>query len=136
MASCSYLCCLVPEPLWTTEEKEKFWNVLEAYLRELVCCEMPLPIANVDFRQKKKRNSKSYRDLCRSITREYLWSGRYSLAVSFYKAILTGSSKAGCVHTETQLQDIKKIFMEKPFRGYVFYFCRDISPFTVFQQSY
>ena len=118
MASCSYLCCLVPEPLWTMDEKEKFWKVLEAYLRQLVCLEMQLPIVNVDLTKRKKHSSKLYRDMYRSITREYLWSGRYSLAVSFYKAILNGSSKAGYVHTETQLQDIKKIFMEKPFRGY------------------
>ena len=113
MTSCSYLCWLVPEPLWTSNEKERFWDILEAYLKQLINGEMPLPSITLD-RYKGKHTKENTYNLYKSIIREYMWCGRYSLAVSMLKT-LNFSSKAD---PKNELMMIKKIFMEKPFRGY------------------
>lgn len=114
MSSCSYLCWLVPEPLWTKNEKERFWGILEAYLRRLVNDEMPLPSITLDHYKKQKQGKGNTYDLYKNVIREYMWCGRYSLAVSMFKT-LNRSCKPD---PNKELMAMKKIFMEKPFRGY------------------
>ena len=114
MTSCSYLCWLVPEPLWTNDEKEKFWKIFEGYLRQLVSGEMPLPVITLDQCKKRKRGKDNTSELYNSIIREYMWCGRYSLAVSTFKALNRSSN----TDADDELKIMKKIFMDKPFRGY------------------
>lgn len=118
MTSCCYLSCLAPEPFWTIDEKERFWKILEEYVRRLVTGEFPLPSVSLDCHKKRRCGKGGSYELCKSLIREYMWSGRYSLAVSTFKA-LNKLSKSPTNDTDSELMKMKTIFMEKPFRGYV-----------------
>lgn len=116
MTSCCYLSCLAPEPFWTIDEKERFWKILEEYVRRLVTGEFPLPSVSLDCHKKRRCGKGGSYELCKSLIREYMWSGRYSLAVSTFKA-LNKLSKSPTNDTDSELMKMKTIFMEKPFRG-------------------
>ena len=109
-----YLSCEVPEPLWTYEEKEKFWAVFESYLEQLVSGEFPLPYHSIDL-SFFDPSSDSDRKICCKRLREDMWTGRYSLAVANFKA-MKEFFHHWMINCDSEISELKQIFMEKPLR--------------------
>lgn len=74
-----------PEPLWTFTEIEKFWKVIECYLKDLLT-KLPLPASNLDFTYLDAESFYDYRN-CVKCLHDGLWNGRYSEAVANFKAV-------------------------------------------------
>ncbi len=116
MATLCYLCHLAPEPLWTNHEKERFWSILETYFSQLLFGEIPLPDSTLKL-QYYEKTSTEHRALCRAAISEFMWSGRYSSAISNFKAMRRYFDELEEKQDENrkpEMREIKEIFMERP----------------------
>ena len=109
-----------PEPIWTTNEVERFWDILEPYLRQLVSGEIPTQLDHIDFFE----NTTSQRKLCYQIVHTNMWNGKYSSAVATLKAFHKYNNKLSLKASGeivvrdnsvgSDLEELKKIFTRRP----------------------
>ena len=83
-------------------------------MKRLLNDNAPLPLTALDHYMKKPGGNEKRFKIYNSIIREYMWCGRYSLAASMLKT-LNRSFRAS---PSNELMMMKRIFMEKQFRGY------------------
>lgn len=104
------------DPIWTVREVNKFWEVVEPYLKRLLMGDLPLPEHNIDF---NKMNSC---DQCMEHVHDCMWRGKYTLAVANLRAILKffdgGGKSSGVIipSTADELRQLKRIFTHEPLR--------------------
>ena len=100
------------DPIWTSGEVEKFWNVLQPYLTLLLGKEIRLPHPNIDFIVLDQDNVR-HRDNCLRIVHKYMWNGKYSLAVANFKAVRAffGNTEASL---REQLKELREVFENIP----------------------
>lgn len=105
------------DPIWTQQEVEKFWDVLQPYLTHLLNDEVPLPDFNIDFSY-MNANSDRDRQHCMEIVHSCMWKGRYSLAVANMNASKTffdgeNGGRQSCTLAE-KLQQLEEAFKYSP----------------------
>lgn len=105
------------DPIWTQQEVEKFWNVLQPYLGHLLNDEMPLPDFNIDF-SNMRTSCKKDRRHCMALVHECMWKGQYSLAVAnmnALKAFFDGENRGcqNCTLAE-KLRELEDVFKHSP----------------------
>ena len=113
------------EPIWTTNEVERFWEILEPYLRQLVSGEIPTQLDHIDFFE----NTSCQKKLCYQIVHTNMWNGKYSSAVATLKAFQkynqvsreddSRNNEHEVVDHESNsvrsdLEELKKIFTRRP----------------------
>lgn len=110
-----------PEPIWTTNEVERFWAILEPYLRQLVSGEIPTPLDDFYFIDLDLTNTTYQRKVFCQKVHDNMWDGKYSSAVANLKA-LRKYSRTSCeqaldndtVGDAAALDELKKIFIRRP----------------------
>lgn len=110
------------DPVWTTREVDRFWQVVEPYLKHLLKGDLPLPEHDVDFNKMNISDEKKQRR-CMEHVHECMWKGRYSLAVANLKAIrqfFDGAQQneliVPSVTDDHELRQLKRIFVQEPLR--------------------
>lgn len=110
-----------PEPIWTTNEVERFWEILEPYLRQLVSGEIPTPFDDFQFIDPDFANENYERKVCYQKVHNNMWDGKYSSAVANLKAFRR-HSQTSCgqpvnddiIDENSHLRELKKIFIRRP----------------------
>jgi len=72
------------EPLWSYSEVEKFWSIIESYIKELLT-RSSLPLHSMDFTHLNTQSLQDYKQ-CLKCLHDGLWSGRYSESVANMRA--------------------------------------------------
>ena len=108
------------DPIWTPKEVDRFWNVLQPYLAQLLNNEIPLPDPSIDFTFLDPENEK-HKQCCMQAIHDSMWKGKYSLAVADIKAVRTFFH--GAVYSSSsvgeQLQELKEVFERRPLKRLV-----------------
>eukprot|EP00795_Rhopilema_esculentum_P016622 gene16622-8051_t len=101
----------VRDQLWTSSEKERFWKVLENYIKYLIIKNRPLLQPDL-FANKRKVGQGDFSQEMIWI-RECLWTGQYSSAVAMFITLNHPKevSLIDNVGHERELEEIKRIFM-------------------------
>ena len=110
------------EPIWTNHEVEKFWAILEPYIRQLVSGEIPTLLDDFQFRKEEITDTRYDRKIFYQNIHDNMWRGRYSSAVANLKALRRFSQAGSCAETATfirnnetsDLDELKKIFIQRP----------------------
>lgn len=111
-----------PDPIWTTNEVERFWAILEPYLRQLVSGEIPTPLDDFQFIDLDLANAAYQRKLFYQKVHDNMWDGKYSSAVANLKAIRRYSQTTcdqlinndDSINEASDLEELKKIFIQRP----------------------
>lgn len=109
------------DPIWTPQEVDQFWSVLQPYLAKLLNDEMPLPDSNIKFTFLDPANEK-HKKYCIQNIHESMWKGKYSVAVANIKAVGTffhDTVDSGHSSVTDQLQELKDVFKRRPLERYV-----------------
>ena len=103
-------------PIWTSQEVEQLWSVLQQHLSALVNNELRLPDTNIYFTFLDPQNERHKQRCIRSVWKEgKIWKGKYSLAVANIKAVWNFFHKTVSISTVAeQLQELKKVFEQRP----------------------
>lgn len=101
------------DPIWSNFEVEKFWNVLEPYIRQLLRCEIPTLLDDFQFFE-EELNDKNYdKRIFYQNIHDNMWHGRYSSAVANLKALKKFSPLADD-NENSHLQELREIFLRRP----------------------
>ncbi|XP_070538475.1 uncharacterized protein [Ptychodera flava] len=110
------------EPLWTGQEIEKFWVILQPYMERLIRGQLPLPECVVDLEWCKfDRSSHKDRQTCLCCVQELMWNGKYSEATALLKKTLNfydaDASNKGARpdRIERELQLMRSLFANQRF---------------------
>ncbi|CAH1781240.1 unnamed protein product [Owenia fusiformis] len=104
------------EPQWTDFETERFWRVMEPYIRGLISCSI-VKQTDINFSDLDP-NSRNELDVCLGEVQKLLWSGKYTQAVynlraiqSFFNDPILG--EYGTTSNQDTLSILKAIFTRK-----------------------
>ncbi|EDO34291.1 predicted protein [Nematostella vectensis] len=125
--------CKVKDPIWTPVEVEKFWQVIEPYLTNLLNGALNLPGSNIDFKNLDPQSENNLRQ-CLHFVHQQLWQGKYTQSVANLKAVRKFFSELyakesqkdehckRCPYNEGDLEHIRRIFFSQPVKRHV---CKD-----------